>query len=661
MTYKSFFISGTLFFALSPILVIGMDPTTSGRIIDTFKREQYTILFENQSFDQSGANEIFEKEYILYGIEWLKKRLDEATEAYQAKKDETTQRKLSLEDTLYTIEKSIADTVSNIAKTEKSMQEKNQRIEEYQDLSIDLSIRIKKNRGTILSYLANIYSEGNLIYDDTNQIDIFQSLIMTDASVDDLSRDITYKALVSILGQKFIEEYRTLIKDYALMKIRIREEIALLDTDKSLFERQKSNLLSQREYREQLIEATKWQEELYTQYIEAQIATQKQLEVSWQEVADSYTVSLENLLDKNGCNAEKKTGEDIEKCGNILAFYRNERALKRISISSGTLNVFEWPISKSETISAFFKDPSYYRVVWSQHDAIDIVASQWSEVHAAMDGYVQYILPPVPWGYSYMAIKHPDGLVTVYGHLSEVLVYPYQFIKKWDIIALSGWAPGTPGAGPMTSGAHLHFEVWKNRTPVDPLRYLDISSLDYENLPARYQDKYISDIVERYWSGTDTSGYERTFIIRGETEIDRQKYLLSTYATPDFQNYDLWIDTAVDARIDPSFLLCVGLAETTLGNYLKTPYNIWNVGNTDSGDVTTFFSAKEGMEWMASTFNNRYLSQYEHVSELSRWGNIDGTIYASSNANWHNTIIRCISSLKGRFVEDDYEFRISEE
>jgi len=69
MTYKSFFISGTLFFALSPILVIGMDPTTSGRIIDTFKREQYTILFENQSFDQSGANEIFEKEYILYGIE----------------------------------------------------------------------------------------------------------------------------------------------------------------------------------------------------------------------------------------------------------------------------------------------------------------------------------------------------------------------------------------------------------------------------------------------------------------------------------------------------------------------------------------------------------------------------------------------------------------
>jgi hypothetical protein len=92
--------------------------------------------------------------------------------------------------------------------------------------------------------------------------------------------------------------------------------------------------------------------------------------------------------------------------------------------------------------------------------------------------------------------------------------------------------------------------------------------------------------------------------------------------------------------------MCVGLAETTLGNYLKTPYNIGNVGNTDSGDTVTFGSAREGISWMAATFNNRYLSRYNSVSDLSRWGNPDGTIYASSNANWHNNIIRCISVLK---------------
>lgn len=206
-----------------------------------------------------------------------------------------------------------------------------------------------------------------------------------------------------------------------------------------------------------------------------------------------------------------------------------------------------------------------------------------------------------------MALKHPDGYMTVYGHLSEILVSPYQFVRKGDIIARSGGAPGTPGAGPMTSGAHLHFESWKDRSAVDPLRLLDTSLLEYGDLPTRYQDKFVADIVARVGTGVDLSVYDRKFIIRGESEEARQKYLLRTYATPDFQNQALWVDIALDGRIDPSFLMCVGLAETTLGNHLKTSYNIGNIGNTDSGDTTSFESPREGIAWMASTFNNRYL------------------------------------------------------
>jgi hypothetical protein len=84
------------------------------------------------------------------------------------------------------------------------------------------------------------------------------------------------------------------------------------------------------------------------------------------------------------------------------------------------------------------------------------------------------------------------------------------------------------------------------------------------------------------------------------------------------------------------------------------------VGNTDSGDVMDFASPGAGIAAMTRTFNNRFLSSYETVDQLSRWGNTSGTIYASSNANWHNNIIRCVSSLKGRFVEDEYRFRIHE-
>lgn len=64
---------------------------------------------------------------------------------------------------------------------------------------------------------------------------------------------------------------------------------------------------------------------------------------------------------------------------------------------------------------------------------------------------------------------------------------------------------------------------------------------------------------------------------------------------------------------------------------------------------------------MAKTLNNKYLGEYQRVSDLSRWGNKTGSIYASSPRNWHENVIRCLSALKGRFVEDGYLFRITSE
>ncbi len=64
------------------------------------------------------------------------------------------------------------------------------------------------------------------------------------------------------------------------------------------------------------------------------------------------------------------------------------------------------------------------------------------------------------------------------------------------------------------------------------------------------------------------------FILIGNNETERQQYLLTKYATPDFQDLKIWKSTALANKIDPSFMMCVGLAESTLGQYLKTPYNI---------------------------------------------------------------------------------------
>lgn len=660
MHYRNYLLSGITFFILSPFFVVAIDTTTSWRILDNFKKAEQSLLFENIPFDQSGTVDLLRHEYAMNGLEWLKTRLKSLENTYVEKKQFISERKTSLEVAITSLDNAIDDTLLGINKTKQSIEAKKNKIEQYQDISIGLSTRIKKNRSVILSYLANIYSEGNLVFnkEDNNNVDIIQSLLLSDENIDVISRDITYKSLISILGHQFIKEYKALVRDYYKTALQIRDSLTLLQYDQILFEREKATLLLQKHQREDLLAITRWQEDLYQEYIVAQRKAQETVEKSWQEESAMYTVSLDQLLEKNGCDTKRKTGKDIEKCENILSFYKNERALAQIQINTGSVNIMEWPIKDAKRISTYFRDSGYFHSYGSQHDAIDIVASQGSDIHAAYDGYVLYMLPPVEWGYSYLALKHPGGYTTVYGHLSEILIKPYQFVRKWDIIARSGGAPGTPGAGPMTSGAHLHFEVFQNKKAFDPLRVLDISKLDYGDLPTRYQDKFVADIVALSGTGVNADTYTRKFYIKWDTEEDRQKYLLKTYATPDFQNLNTWTDTALSEGIDPDFLICVWLAETTLGNYLKTAYNVGNVGNTDDGSTTSFSSPQEGIAWMGKTFNNRFLSGYTYVSELSRWGNPDGTIYASSNANWHNNIIRCISSLKWRFVEDDYNFRV---
>lgn len=208
-------------------------------------------------FDHSGSLDLLKHEYTMNGLEGLKERLKSIENIYTNKKEFMSARRRSLEETITSLDNAINDTLDGIRKTEDSIDIKTGKIEEYQNLSTELSIHIRKNRATILSYLVNIYSEGTLIYNQENSIDILQSLILSDESIDSVSTDITYKSLVSILGQQFIKEYKLLIRDYYKTVLHIRDSLALLDTDKALLEKEKSLLFLQKHQREDLLKATK--------------------------------------------------------------------------------------------------------------------------------------------------------------------------------------------------------------------------------------------------------------------------------------------------------------------------------------------------------------------------------------------------------------------
>lgn len=131
---------------------------------------------------------------------------------------------------------------------------------------------------------------------------------------------------------------------------------------------------------------------------------------------------------------------------------------------------FRWPVLGR--ISAGFMNAAYERFFGVPHRGTDIAVSQGSPVFAAADGIVFLARDGGKTGYSYILIGHRDGYATLYGHLSSFAVSTGDEVTAGQMIGLSGATPGTHGAGPMTTGPHLHFEVIRSGTHIDALTVL---------------------------------------------------------------------------------------------------------------------------------------------------------------------------------------------
>lgn len=127
---------------------------------------------------------------------------------------------------------------------------------------------------------------------------------------------------------------------------------------------------------------------------------------------------------------------------------------------------FSWPVYGR--VSAGFMNAEYKVHFGVPHYGLDIVVGQDTPVNAAADGVVFLVRDGGKTGYSYILIGHRGGYATLYGHVSQALVTTGQEVNAGEAIALSGGTPGTHGAGPMTTGPHLHFEVIKAGVNVDP-------------------------------------------------------------------------------------------------------------------------------------------------------------------------------------------------
>jgi murein DD-endopeptidase MepM/ murein hydrolase activator NlpD len=102
------------------------------------------------------------------------------------------------------------------------------------------------------------------------------------------------------------------------------------------------------------------------------------------------------------------------------------------------------------------------------HEGIDLFAEINSPVLAARSGIVIAASKSRGMG-NYVIIRHFGNIITIYGHLSQIYVHRYEFIRQGEVIGRVG---KTGNANYPDIQPHLHFEVRKNGIPQDPLEYL---------------------------------------------------------------------------------------------------------------------------------------------------------------------------------------------
>jgi murein DD-endopeptidase MepM/ murein hydrolase activator NlpD len=137
---------------------------------------------------------------------------------------------------------------------------------------------------------------------------------------------------------------------------------------------------------------------------------------------------------------------------------------------SGMTGVTLTKVSNRELEEAFFFTPitgfvSDHYNAKKGHFGVDVVAKTNEPVKCIADGTVVFSAWTQDFGYVLM-IQHSANLISVYKHNAELYKKLGTFVNAGEIISIVG------NSGEMTSGPHLHFELWYNGSSLNPEEFV---------------------------------------------------------------------------------------------------------------------------------------------------------------------------------------------
>jgi murein DD-endopeptidase MepM/ murein hydrolase activator NlpD len=101
-----------------------------------------------------------------------------------------------------------------------------------------------------------------------------------------------------------------------------------------------------------------------------------------------------------------------------------------------------------------------------KHFAVDIVVAKDTPIKSTADGTVILAEWTTQTGYV-IIIDHGNGLISTYKHNASLTKSQGDLVKSGEVIAFSG------NTGELTTGPHLHFELWNDGYPIDPTTFID--------------------------------------------------------------------------------------------------------------------------------------------------------------------------------------------
>ena len=101
-----------------------------------------------------------------------------------------------------------------------------------------------------------------------------------------------------------------------------------------------------------------------------------------------------------------------------------------------------------------------------KHYAVDVVTTKNAPVKAVADGTVIFAEWTAETGYV-LILKHQSSLLSVYKHNASLNKEQGELVKAGEVIATVG------NTGALTTGPHLHFELWSDGYPLNPTNFID--------------------------------------------------------------------------------------------------------------------------------------------------------------------------------------------